>query len=198
MEGFTIIDGISLGVILLSAILAYSRGFVRELLAIAGWAAAAVVAYMFAPQAVPLAREIPYLNTLIEGCEPATITAFALVFAVALVIVSIFTPVFAGVVQRSALGGIDQGLGFLFGIARGALLVIIAIIVYDRAVVDDTLPMVDNSRTAMIVDQMSGPIDEAIPSNAPGWIVSTYENLIADCGLPSGSASGTGGTGNGN
>ena len=78
------------------------------------------------------------------------------------------------------------------------LLVIIAIIVYDRAVVDDTLPMVDNSRTAMIVAQMSGPIDGAIPSDAPGWIVSTYENLISDCGLPSGSASNTGGSGSGN
>lgn len=181
MEGFTIIDGIAAAVILISGILAYSRGFVREILAIAGWVAAAFVAYFFAPQAVPLAREIPYLNTLIEGCEPATITAFALVFAVALVIVSLFTPVFAGVVQRSALGGIDQGLGFLFGVARGALLVIIAFVIYDRVITDDAVPMVDDSRTAVIVAQMSQPIDEAIPNDAPGWIVGTYENLIGTC-----------------
>ncbi len=184
MEGFTIIDGVAAATILISAILAYSRGFVRELLAIAGWVAAAVLAYMFAPKAVPLAREIPYLNTLIEGCEPATITAFALVFAVALVVVSLFTPVFAGVVQRSALGGIDQGMGFLFGVARGALLVIIAFVIYDRVVVDESIPMVDDSRTAQIVAQMSAPIDDAIPSDAPGWIVGTYENLIATCVEP--------------
>ncbi|GFE63994.1 CvpA family protein [Litoreibacter roseus] len=181
MEGFTIIDGVAAGVIVISAILAYSRGFVRECLSILGWIIAAVVAFMFAPQAVPLAKEIPYLNTLIEGCEPATITSFALVFAVALVVVSIFTPIFAGAVQRSALGGIDQGLGFLFGVARGLLLVIVAIVIYERVVADQAIAMIDDSRTAQVVAQMSEPIDDLIPTDAPGWIVGTYEDLISDC-----------------
>ena len=181
MEGFTIIDAVSAGVIVISAILAYARGFVREALAIAGWVAAAVVAFMFAPQGVPLAREIPYLSQLIEGCEPASITSFALIFALALVIVSLFTPIFAGAVQRSALGGIDQGLGFLFGVARGALLVVVAFIVYDRVVADEAVPMVDDSRTAAIIGDLSEPIDNAIPSDAPGWIVGTYRDLVSHC-----------------
>ena len=42
---------------------------------------------------------------------------------------ALFTPVFAGAVQRWALGGIDQALGFLFGAARGILLIAIAFIV---------------------------------------------------------------------
>jgi membrane protein required for colicin V production len=187
MEGFTIIDAVALAVIVISAILAYSRGFVRELLSIAGWIAAAIVAYMFAPKAVPLAREIPYLNTLIEGCEPATITSFALVFAVALVVVSIFTPIFAGAVQRSVLGGLDQGLGFLFGVARGALLVVIAMVIYERIVAEESVAMVDDSRTAKIVATMSGDVDELIPDDAPGWIVGTYEGLISTCDVPAGS-----------
>jgi membrane protein required for colicin V production len=181
MEGFTIIDGVAAAVIVISAILAYSRGFVRECLSIAGWVIAAIVAFIFAPRAVPLAKEIPYINTLIEGCEPATITAFALVFAVVLVIVSIFTPIFSGAVQRSVLGGLDQGLGFLFGVARGLLLVIVAIVIYDRVVADNSIPMIDDSRTARVVGEMSGPIDNVVPSDAPGWIVGTYEKLIADC-----------------
>jgi membrane protein required for colicin V production len=37
MEGFTIFDGVVAGVILISAVLAYSRGFVREAMSIAGW-----------------------------------------------------------------------------------------------------------------------------------------------------------------
>ena len=44
MEGFTIIDGVVAGVIVLSAILAYSRGLIRESMAIAGWVGAAVLA----------------------------------------------------------------------------------------------------------------------------------------------------------
>lgn len=184
MEGFTIVDAVAAGIIVISAILAYSRGFVRELLSIVGWVVAAIVAFIFAPQAVPLAKEIPFLNTLIEGCEPATITAFALVFAVALVLFSIFTPIFAGAVQRSVLGGLDQGLGFLFGVARGVLLVVVAIVIYDRVVADQAIPLVDDSRTAKVVAQMSAPIDSAIPTDAPGWIVGTYEDLISDCTGP--------------
>ena len=184
MEGFTIVDAVAAGVIVISAILAYSRGFVRECLSIVGWVVAAIVAFIFAPQAVPLAKEIPYLNTLIEGCEPATITSFALVFAVALVLFSIFTPIFSGAVQRSFLGGLDQGLGFLFGVARGVLLVVVAIVIYDRVVADQAIPMVDDSRTAKVVAQMSEPIDDAIPTDAPGWIVGTYEDLISHCDAP--------------
>lgn len=192
MEGFTIVDAVSAGVIVISAILAYSRGFVRELLSIVGWVVAAIVAFMFAPQVVPLAKEIPYLNTLIEGCEPATITAFALVFAVALVVFSIFTPIFSGAVQRSILGGLDQGLGFLFGVARGVLLIVVAIVIYDRVVADQAIPMVDESRTFKVVEQMSAPIDNAIPNDAPGWIVGTYEDLISHCEAPAEAETGTG------
>lgn len=180
---FTIVDGVVAAVIVISAILAYSRGLVRESLAILGWAAAAVVAFIFAPQVVPLAREIPGITTLIEGCEPATIVSFALVFAAALVLVSIFTPIFAGAVQRSALGGLDQGLGFLFGVARGVLLVVVAFVVYDRVVADAAIPMVDDSRTAEVIGDLSEPINDLIPSNAPEWIGGTYERLINHCGL---------------
>lgn len=181
MEGFTIIDAVAAAVIVISAILAYSRGFVRELLSIAGWVAAAVLAFIFAPRTVPLVKEIPYLDTLIEGCEPATITAFFVVFAVALILVSVFTPIFAGAVQRSILGGLDQGLGFLFGVARGILLVVVALVIYDRVVAEDAIPMVDESRTAKVVQQMSGSVDSIVPDDAPGWIVGQYNSLISEC-----------------
>lgn len=181
MEGFTIIDGVAAAVLVISAILAYSRGFVRECLSIVGWAVAAVVAFMFAAQAVPLVKEIPYLNTLVEGCEPATIAAFALIFAGALVIMSIFTPILSGAVQRSVLGGLDQGLGFLFGVARGALLVIVALVIYQKVVAEDAIAMVDDSRTALLVGQMSEKVDEMLPSDAPGLIVNVYNDLISHC-----------------
>ncbi len=114
MEGFTIVDAVVAVIILMSAILAYSRGFVREVLAIAGWVAAAVLAFIFAPQAEPLVKQIPVLDKFLgDSCELSIIAAFAGVFALSLIVMSIFTPVFASAVQRSALGGIDQALGFL-------------------------------------------------------------------------------------
>ncbi|MDP4033309.1 MAG: CvpA family protein [Pseudorhodobacter sp.] len=185
MDGFTIIDGVVAVVIVLSAVLAYSRGVVREILAIVGWVGAAVLAYIFAGQVQPLIKELPVIGGFLsDSCELSIIAAFAAVFAVGLVIAALFTPLFSSIVQRSALGGIDQGLGFLFGVARGILLVAVAFIVYDRAVAADTAPMVDNSRSAKVFASFQANIDENIPSDAPGWIVQKYEHLVGSCGTP--------------
>ena len=103
MDGFTIIDGVVALVIIVSALLAYARGFVREALAIAGWVVSGLVAFTFAPQAQPLVKEIPGIGPMLaDSCELSIIAAFAAVFAVALVISSLFTPLFSSVVQRSA------------------------------------------------------------------------------------------------
>lgn len=182
MEAFTIVDAVVAVVIILSAILAYSRGLVRETLAIGGWIAAAVLAYIFAPQAEPLMKEVPVLRDVIAGsCEISMIAAFAAVFALGLVLMSIFTPLFASLVQRSALGGVDQGLGFFFGVLRGILLVAIAFIVYDRVVTGESIAMVDDSQSARIFGTMKTSLEDQIPDDAPGWIVARYEELLAHC-----------------
>ncbi|MCG6885148.1 MAG: CvpA family protein [Silicimonas sp.] len=180
MDGFTIIDGIVAVIILLSAVLAYSRGFVREALSIGGWALAAVVAYIFAPAVQPLINEIgPVRDFLGESGELTMIAAFAVVFAAGLIVFSVLTPLFAGAVQRSALGGIDRGLGFIFGVVRGAVLVGIAFLVYERVIVSDPIPMVDESRTAVVFAQLSERLDEQMPSDLPGWIAARYDELIS-------------------
>lgn len=182
---FTIIDGVVVGVIIVSAILAYSRGFVREMLAIGGWIVATIAGFIFAPQAYPLIREIPYVGDFIgDSCELGIIAAFAGVFVIALVIVSLFTPIFSGAIQRSAIGGLDAGLGFLFGVARGALLVVVALIAYDRLAGDDRMEIVDQSRTAAMFAEAQGTIEEQIPEDAPGWILERYEQLTSTCGTP--------------
>ena len=182
MDGFTLIDGIVAAVIILSAILAYSRGFVRESLAILGWIGAAVLAFIFAAAMRPLIAQVPYLDSIIaDNCELGMIAGFAVVFALALVLFSILTPLFSSVVQRSALGGVDQGMGFLFGVARGILLVVIALIVYDRVMTTQRVAMVDQSRSAQVFQQMSGRLNQQIPQDAPGWLAARFEQLVRDC-----------------
>ncbi|MEJ5216942.1 CvpA family protein [Cognatishimia sp. D5M38] len=182
MDGFTIIDGVVAGVIILSALLAYSRGFVREGMAILGWVLAAVLAFVFAPQVEPLVKEIPVLGDyLADSCELAVIAAFAAVFAVALVIVSLFTPLFASMVQQSALGGIDQALGFIFGVLRGILLVAIAFFVYETVMVNQSIDMVDQSRSAQVFSRMTQQIEDRDPQQALGWITTQYEQLVGSC-----------------
>lgn len=183
MEGFTIIDGVVAAVIILSALLAYGRGFVREAMAIAGWIAAAVLAFLFAPRVEPLVREIPVIGDFIaDSCELSIIGAFAIVFAIALIVVSLFTPLFSSLVQRSAVGGVDQGLGFLFGVLRGILLVAIAFFVYDTVITGQEFTMVDESRSAAVFGRFTGQIEEQNPEQALGWITRQYEALVGNCG----------------
>lgn len=182
MEGFTIIDGVVALIIVISALLAYSRGIVRETLAIAGWVAAAVVAFIFAPQVHPLISEIPVVGEFIgDSCELSVIAAFASVFAVALIVMSFFTPLFSSLVQRSALGGIDQGLGFLFGVARGVILVAIAFFVYDNVMAGQSYTIVDESRSANVFTRMNDKIAERDPEQALGWVTTQYDQLVGIC-----------------
>lgn len=182
MEGFTIIDGIVAVVIVLSALLAYSRGLVREAMAIVGWIAAAVLAFMFAPQVRPLVVELPVVGEFVaDSCELSIIGAFAAVFALALVVVSLFTPLFSSLVQRSALGGIDQALGFLFGVARGILLVAVAFFAYETMITSQTFTIVDESRSAQVFGRMTDQIEERDPEQALGWVTRQYVELVGVC-----------------
>lgn len=189
MEGFTIVDAGVAVVVLMSAILSYSRGFVREVFAILGWVAAAALAFMFAHQAEPLIKQIPVLDKyLASSCELSIIAAYAAVFAGALIVMSILTPLFASIIQRSALSGVDQALGFLFGVARGVLLIAVAFVVYNRLVSDKAVPAVDKSRSAQIFASLEAKLNADMPADAPGWIAARYGDLVGSCGAPAADA----------
>ncbi|MEM6890944.1 MAG: CvpA family protein [Pseudomonadota bacterium] len=182
MEGFTIVDGVVALIVVISALLAYGRGLVRELMAIVGWVAAAVLAFLFAPQAAPLVREIPMVGEfLADNCELSIVGAFAAVFAIALIVVSLFTPLFSTVVQRSALGGVDQGMGLIFGVARGVLLVAVGFFIYDVVITGESYTIVDESRSAVVFAQLTTEVQAAEPEQALGWITEKFEELVDVC-----------------
>lgn len=185
MDSFTLIDAGVAGVIVLSAILAYSRGLIREAMAIAGWIAAAFAAFLFAAAAQPLIRELPMIGDFLgESCELSIIAGFAAVFAVALVVVSLFTPVFSGAIRNSPLDGLDRAAGFLFGAVRGVLLVAVAMLVYDRVAAVEAIEMVEQSRTAATYARSEGNLEAMMPEDASGWIVARYEELVSACDIP--------------
>lgn len=187
MEGFTIVDGVVAAVIVVSALLAYSRGFVREVMSIAGWVGATILAFIFADQAEPLVKQIPVLGDFIgDSCELSIIAAFAAVFAVALVVVSIFTPLFSSLVQRSALNGLDQGGGFLFGVLRGIILVAVAFFVYETVLTAQDIAMIEDSRSAKVFARMTGQIENQDPEAALGWLTTQYEQLVGTCNASDG------------
>ncbi len=104
-------------VVLVSAFLAYARGFVHEVLSVAGWVGAGFITAHALPFVEPFALE------LIPIEKVAPFAAGAVVFIVSLVILSILTRAISRRVQDSAHNALDRSLGFLFGMVRGAVLV---------------------------------------------------------------------------
>lgn len=181
MDGLTIIDGVSIAVVLLSGILAYARGFLREVLAISGWIISIIIAFMLAPTGVPLVSEIPYLNKIVSGCEATTIISFALILAISVLVCSIFTPLLSNVVKRSVLNTFDQSLGFLFGALRGIILVVVSVVVYNQVAVDNEYEIVNNSLVYKSVVGISSNIETMLPNSIPNWLIDNYDGLVSSC-----------------
>ncbi|MBL1436863.1 MAG: CvpA family protein [Rhodobacteraceae bacterium] len=184
MEDLTIIDGVAAAIILISGFLAYARGLVRETLSIVGWGGAAVIAFIFAPQGKDLVYEIPFVNGLVgDSCEIALIVSFILIFIVALVVISLFTPLLAGIVSKSALGVIDRALGFIFGLARGVLLIVVGLFVYDQFIATgEGIDIIEDSRTkALLAESQARLTAEVETSSVPGWFISKFDEITSVC-----------------
>ena len=111
MIPFTLLDGILLFVILISAVLAMIRGFTREVFSIGSWAAAAAVAYFFWDDLLPYVRHYIPDKNLSLGITVAGL------FFVTLLVVSLITMRISDFVLDSRAGPLDRTLGFVFGAA---------------------------------------------------------------------------------
>ncbi|NBR34051.1 MAG: CvpA family protein [Rhodobacteraceae bacterium] len=182
MEGFNIVDGIVLATVVISSLLAYARGLVREVMAIVGWIVAAIAAFVFAPQVMPLVKEIPVVGSILaDSCELSIIASFAAVFAIALLIMSFFTPLLSSLINKSMLGKLDQSLGFIFGVIRGIALIAIGFFAYNTVLSAESFPMIDKSRSAQVFGDMATSIEERNPERALGWVTLQYEQLVSVC-----------------
>jgi|TARA_B110000305_G_scaffold40023_1_gene41363 membrane protein required for colicin V production len=182
LDGFTIIDFGVIVIIAVSALLAFSRGIVREGMAIAGWIAAAILAFIFADTAQPLVRQIPYLGDILgDSCELLILASFAVIFAIALLIVSIFTPLLSSLVQKSILSGLDKNLGFIFGICRGLVLVIAAFFVYFTVMPNQKVISIETSKSATIFQYYADDFKNQNPETALDWVRTQYDHLINEC-----------------
>ncbi len=114
---FELTDIAIVAVLVVSGLLAYFRGFVREVLSVGGWIGAALAALYGFPVLRPYARE------WIKPDIFADIATGAGLFFATLVILSLISHVIARSVRDSAVGSLDRSLGFVFGVLRGAVLI---------------------------------------------------------------------------
>lgn len=117
-----VFDAAVILVLLISAFLAYSRGFVHEVLSIGGWIGAIFATFYGFPYLKPYARDLIAIDLA------ADLAAGLVIFLISLVLLSYVSRSIADKVQSSALNALDRALGFLFGLARGAVIVCVAYI----------------------------------------------------------------------
>jgi membrane protein required for colicin V production len=128
-------DIVIIAVICFSALLAFTRGLVREVLGLGSWFAAGFVAVWAFPHVRGRFRE------WIAQPDVADVAAFGVVFLGALLVLSVVSGVIGSFVRTSGLGGIDRTFGFVFGLVRGAGVLIIAYIVAGMVVPIDRWPV---------------------------------------------------------
>ncbi len=109
---------------LISGLLAMYRGFSREVLSIGSWIAAAGAAAFFVFFQKALAEDIS-TKMGIPSVQITQIGVGAIIFLITLIIVHLVTSRISDLVLDSRIGMIDRVLGFLFGVARAYLLVLI-------------------------------------------------------------------------
>jgi membrane protein required for colicin V production len=146
----TLLDIILIGVMLISALLAMIRGFMREVLSIASWVIAALVTLYF------YARLLPYAKTYFNNDIVATAVVIAGLFLGTLLVVSVITVRFSDMVLDSRVGALDRTLGFLYGLARGLIIVVVAFLFFAWLVPDRSQPDWIRSAKSRVVLQGTG------------------------------------------
>ena len=146
----TLLDIVLIVVMLVSGLLAMIRGFMREVLSIASWAAAAVVTLYAFPRLLPQAKQY-FTSDMV-----ATGVVVGGVFIGTLIIVSIFTIKISDMILDSRVGALDRTLGFLFGLARGLVIVVVAFLFFAWLVPERSQPEWVKGAKSRVVLQGTG------------------------------------------
>lgn len=126
---FTGFDLVVIGIILVSTVIAFARGFVREILSVSAFIAAALAALWASPTVAPSVRE------LIQPDWLAFLLVVVGIFLLVFVGVTMVTHSLTSMLHRSDhVGLFDRILGIGFGAARGVLLLALFLILYNAAV----------------------------------------------------------------
>ena len=174
----TLLDIILLVVMLISGLLAMIRGFMREILSIAAWAAAAVATLYFYHAAAAV-REATISTTI--SWPPAAVIGG--MFLGTLLIVSIITVRISDMILDSRVGALDRTLGFLFGLGRGLIIVVVAFLFFDWLVPQKSQPAWVSSAKSRVVLQGTGDwLKSMLPDDPESTILKRLKRPKEDDG----------------
>src|SRR3981081_3162509 len=166
----TILDLVLLAVMLISGLLAMVRGFLREILPIAAWGAAAVVTlYSFS-------KLLPTAKTYFNNDTVAAVVVVAGVFVGTLIVVSVVTVRISDMILDSRISELDRTLGFLFGLARGLLIAVVAFLFFSWLVPDKQRPdWVANAKSRVVLQGTGDWLMSLLPDDPENTILKRFK-----------------------
>lgn len=151
----TLFDYAVLSIIGLSVLFSMMRGFVREVLALAGWIAAFLVARFYTMELAPL------LPQSIPSEALRFLAAFLILFMGTLLVCSLLAIVVVQLFKNAGLSWLDRSLGGIFGFVRGFVIVGILVLLAGLT----NIPKDARWRNAMF----SAPLEAMVISLLP-WL----------------------------
>ena len=174
----TLLDGVLVGFTLVSAVLAMVRGFSREVLSIVSWVAAAAAAYFFYPLIVP------YVAPYIDNDKVQIAAAAAGVFFVALIVVTITTMKIADFIIDSRIGALDRTLGFLYGAARGVLVVAVGLLFFSWLVGPNPPSWISQAKSLPLLESVGDWLEGLLPDDPENSILDRLKPGNDDADAP--------------
>ncbi|MBU6457715.1 MAG: CvpA family protein [Bradyrhizobium sp.] len=172
----TILDLVLIGVMLISGLLAMVRGFMREILSIAAWGTAALATLYAYGKLLPTAKA--YFNV---SDTVASVIVVAGVFIGTLIVVSIITVRISDMILDSRIGALDRTLGFLFGLARGLLIVVVAFMFFNWLVPDRQRPdWVTGAKSRVVLQGTGDWLLSLLPDDPENTILKRFKKNKPD------------------
>lgn len=159
----TSFDYIVLAIVGVSAFLGLLRGFVKELLSLVAYAAAFVAAIWWGP------RVSGWLTAYIQNDLLRTAAAYAAVFIVVLLLVGLVNVTLAALIDRTGLTPADHGMGAIFGLLRGLLIVLVLVALAGYTELPQE-PWWRDARLSGAAEQGIQKIKQMLPPSLASWL----------------------------
>jgi membrane protein required for colicin V production len=159
------LDIILIAIMIISGLLAMLRGLTREMLSIMSWALAALATLFAYTQFKDSMRSLIDTPMLADG------VLILSVFIISLIVFSIITINISDRVLDSRVGAVDRTLGFVYGLVRGLILVVIAYLIVGQIVDRSNLPgWVTQARSLPLIEQTGEAIKSLLPDNPESFL----------------------------
>ncbi len=154
-------DLIVITVLLVSSLLAFSRGFVRELFSVGGWVGAIFATLYGFSYIKPYARQWISIDILADAAAGMAI------FITTLITLTLISRVLSDQIRTLGAGSVDRSLGFLFGLLRGVIIVCLTYLLMAWILPKEEQPeWLRSARTILLVEQGAGLLLQLVPEGA--------------------------------